>query len=159
MREYPTIIKAHFGDPDDKVFTFRDAEINTDILRAAIELVHPKCTAGHFSTGHPWQIIIEDRHDSEEDPHYILSFGERVEDIDEKTTRFTRRVDYCDNYSTKDRQIEQAPGVFSVTLIGGFWPKSIIWSTDLIAKAYIDSLKKNLPDYFILCNEDALGGY
>ena len=159
MREYPTILESKFGDPTDEVFTFRDAEINSDILWAAVRLVHPKCLSGHFTAGHPWQVTIEDQHDSEETPHYILSFGERVEEINEKTLRFVRKIDYCDNFSTKSRRIEQAPGVFTVTLKGDFWPKSIIWSADVIAQAYIDSLRKNLPDYFILCNEDALGSW
>ena len=175
---YPEIYNYLFGEKNNIKLTERDAAINSMVLRKAVTLVKAKYSAKEgFSAGFDWRIIIEDQHDDEESPHYVLDFGEGKPNLRAENT-FCNTVAYCDNYSHRkswiesrvvdgreqhlgleDRLIEQAPGVFRVTVVGDFEPHMREHIARVMARTYNEALEKTLPDYFITLDTSAFAEF
>lgn len=159
MEKYPEIYQSLFGDSENHEFTRRDACINSDLIRCACDFLNVICIpAGEsedyesFTAGVPWRICIEDEHDSESSPHYVLDIGENTEKVspDDWTTI---QVRYCDNYSTDERVIEQSPGYFIVHAYIEHDPVRAKELAKKICEAYEESLRKHFPDYYIICRK------
>ena len=152
MKNYPEIYRTVFGDESDPVFTSRDACINSDLLRCACDdFLRIIVKNGEFTAETDWVVQIIDQHDNEDEPHYVLAFGENGEDLLGDEACFTYKVRYCDNYSKAERNIDQNPGTYTITN----WIKKdrtiAISLAKRISIAYIESLKKHFPDYYIIC--------
>ena len=156
---YPEFYEVAFGDQEDGEFTKRDAALNSDLLREACDMVRPVYKDGYFSTGRAWRVRIEDRHTDEDEPHYVLDFGETGHDgrADIYTKRAARlEVGYCDNYSCEFSTIRQAQGSFTVYAGGDFGDYSAELVAIAVARAYVDALQRHFPDYFILVDDRQL---
>ena len=107
MVDYPIIFETHYGDSENEGVTKCDAQINTRLLRKARKDV--------FMKGH-WRFRVEDKHDNEDAPHFILDFGYCVDQpIDSfKQTATHLVVDYKDYYSRTADEILLNPGTVSV---------------------------------------------
>lgn len=133
---FPIIYESVFGEDGNPEFTARDAAINSDLLQLICErLLSIKLHEGEFSANHAFRLRIEDQHDDETQPHYVLDVGNSPH---KEMLESQLVVDYCDNYSDKDRTIKQARGKFAVFAserIGNYtgdlqpryWP-AIMWS-------------------------------
>lgn len=149
---YPCIFKAVFGNEDNTEFTSRDAAINSDLLRAAIEIMNPKWNSdmGCFDSAYNWRVRIADQHHNEAEPHYELEFGEGGTDPEESRVKIS--IPYCDNWSTPDREIKQNPGTFVVEVSGSFGQGFAHHLAVSICVAYEESLRQHFPDFYILCD-------
>lgn len=151
---FPIIYESVFGEAGNPEFTARDAAINSDLLRLICErLVNIKLNDGEFGTRNPFRLRIEDQHDDEDRPHYVLDVGGS---INQELLESCMSVDYCDNYSDKDRTIKQARGKFKVWAskrVGNF---SGEFAATALARAYVDALKAHFPDFFILVDDNKL---
>ncbi|MBR0133753.1 hypothetical protein IJM16_00600 [Candidatus Saccharibacteria bacterium] len=151
---FPIIYESVYGEEGNPEFTARDAAINSDLLQLICErLVNIKLNDGEFGTRNPFRLRIEDQHDDEDQPHYVLDVGNS---INQDPLENCVSVDYCDNYSDKDRTIKQARGKFKVWAskrVGNF---SSEFAATALARAYVDALKTHFPDFFILVDEKKL---
>ena len=152
MSVFPYIFKSIFGDEDNAEFTARDAAINSDLLRAAVEILNPEWdeAAKAWVTKYWWRVRIADQHYNETEPHYELEFGEGDVDSDDNSARIV--IPYCDNYSSPERKIEQNPGEFIVEVIGSFGENFAHHLALSLCVAYEKSLREHFPDYYILCD-------
>ena len=151
---FPFIYETHYGDPNSAEFTARDARINSDLLRFICErLVNVKMFGNEFGTDHDFSLRIEDSHENDEYPHYVLDVGSRP---DAPNTPLNKVVfDYCDNYSDGNG-IHQERGkvtVYASSYVGNFSGK---FAAVMLGRAYIDSLKEHFPDFFILIDDSQL---
>lgn len=152
---FPIIYETVFGEKDNLEFTARDAAINSDLLQFICErLVSPKLRDNEFATHYPFRLRIEDQHDDEEKPHYVLDVGDSA-----NKEMFCSQlvVDYCDNFSDKDRTIKQARGKFTVFAswrIGDNYTSE--FAVVALARAYVDALKAHFPDFFIMIDDKKL---
>lgn len=154
---FPRIHKSVFVDE-------ADAAINSDVLRAIFESVtmsyDPKDDV-FFSNPDEWGVSIEDIHDDEENPHYILTVG--TEQF-EKLPVQSYVVRYCDYHSVQaeslkaeshfilsESHIDVDPGRYYIRI---WLPEDYrnIWNriAGKVEKAYYDAMVKYLPDYAIL---------
>ena len=151
---FPIIYEAVFGDKDNPEFTARDAAINSDLLQMICErLVNVKLNNGEFGTRYAFHLRIEDQHDDEERPHYVLDVGDSA---NAEMLKSQLEVVYCDNYSDKDRTIKQARGKFTVFAsqrVGNFTGE---FAAVALARAYVDALKAHFPDFYILMDDKKL---
>ena len=149
---YPVILTAKFDGAS------QDEAINSIVLdRVIAEIVQPKYRDGTFSSGRTWSICIEDQHAEEWEPHYTLCFGEG--DCNQEATNESSDelcVGYCDNISCSNGTILQKPGIFTVKASGdfGLFAKSLV--VKYVARIYVDALKKNLPSYAIVVDEEII---
>lgn len=155
---YPVFFREPvFGDAENAEFTQRDARINSDLLRAAVEFIKPKYDFYKgFYTGYNWRVSIEDQHDAgEPEPHYVLDFGEG--NLPTSVVKIIK-IRYCDNYSAEGRTIEQNPGTFTVELSGSYFHDGRLAEdfAKMFCREYIASLKRHFPDYYILCDTTQL---
>ena len=167
-RIFPEIYRSLFGATEDDgftkeeaaEFTRRDAAINTVVLRKVVELMHPHFDKENgFTTGHTWRVVIEDQHDAESAPHYVLDFGENCADPEKCKCRESIEVQYCDNYSQPNREISQAPGVIKVTVMATKLVALMYSLANIkryVARAYYEALVQCLPDYYITVDKDDL---
>ncbi len=149
---YPVIFKPPvFGDADNPEFTQRDARINSDILRCAVEYMEPEYNRfeNSFKTGYNWKVTIKDSHDDEPVPHYELEFGEGK--IDTACSVVLLTTPYCDNYSTQNRTLDQNPGTYTVEVVGDFDQCRARGLAHAVCVQYEKSLRVHFPDYYILC--------
>lgn len=147
---YPEIREAVFDPSCDKAG-------NSALLRAILDSI--VCVSfdrliNEFSATKWWEwwnIRIEDKHDDEDKPHYILEIGEGNH-RGHKSKRFSTK--YCDYHSTDNGEIVTAPGEFIVQ----------IWIDDddsrqntfgkRVSEAYLKAMQETLPDYFVLAEEE-----
>lgn len=102
-----------------------------------------------FSAPGEWGVSIEDIHDNEENPHYVLTVGTEQFEKLPKQTYFIR---YCDYHSIPSAgRIVTNPGNYYITI----WMYEDRHNTynsiaSKIEKAYYDAMTKHLPGYAIL---------
>ena len=151
---FPIIYESVYGEDNNPEFTARDAAINSDLLSLICErLVNVKLHEGEFGTSYAFRLRIEDQHDDETQPHYVLDVGNSTH---KEMLESQLVVDYCDNYSDKDRTIKQARGKFAVFAserIGNYTGE---FAAAILARNYVESLKAHFPDYFILVDSKKL---
>ncbi len=151
---FPIIYETVFGEEDNPEFTARDAAINSDLLQFICErLVSVRWKNGEFGTRYAFRLRIEDQHDDEDQPHYALDVGDSS---NQEVLENRLEVDYCDNYSDKDRTIKQACGKFTVFAsrrVGNFTGE---FAAAALARAYVDALKAHFPDFFIMVDDSKL---
>ncbi len=151
---FPIIYESVFGEAGNPEFTARDAAINSDLLQMICErLVNVKFNGDEFGTHYAFRLRIEDQHDDEARPHYVLDVGDSS---NQEMLESRMVVDYCDNYSDKDRTIKQARGKFTIFAsrrVGNFNGE---FAATALARAYVDALKAHFPDFFILVDDSKL---
>ena len=146
--EYPQIVEARF---DAKM----DPGINSKLLRAIFEIMGTEYSAKTdcFASDMPWGVCIEDQHDNEKNPHYILEVGSGIYDERAPKSYFVR---YCDYHSVpgkkkKNNSIITDPGKWIIRI---WLPKGCGLSADDVAEkinlAYAKAMEEELPDYEIL---------
>ena len=155
MEKYPEIYQSLFGDSENAEFTRRDSCINSDLIRCAcdfLNVVYDELNG--FTSGTSWNALIEDEHDDEVTPHYVLEIGEQLKKIKATNRGWTTiEVRYCDNYSMPDRIIQQNPGSYMVKVCIIDDPVRSKVLAEKLCEAYEESLRKHFPDYYIICRK------
>jgi hypothetical protein len=102
-----------------------------------------------------WSIRIEDQHDDEPEPHYVLHFGESTDEQDGSKLYLGTPLEvyYCDNKFGLNEQgvpvVAQAPGVARFYAAGNFGSMDTTEVKKKVAEVYAQLLRKHFPDYFI----------
>lgn len=147
---FPHIYETVYGDGvSDSLFTQRDAKLNSMLLRHVVQGVF---TGDNDGGDEPqWRVRVEDRHDSEQEPHYVLDFGNVSIDhgVDAIVEKHKIITDYCDNHSD-GRTIVQEVGRVTVTVWSGYGTESTFEACSGIRVFYChEALPECFPDYFI----------
>lgn len=167
---YPHIRESVFGDFANPDITTADSATNSMLLRFICKRMPVRYNGetGEFESEYPWRIRIEDQHDDEAAPHYVLDVSSHPVTKEGHSLPLSSErsvtVTYCDNHSTlksgrtlahPEGVIEQARGHFKVAVWAdcAYDMKKV---TIEVARAYVESMQKTLPDYFVLINENAL---
>jgi len=148
-----------FGLANDEEFTKADAALSTDLLWTIVfeVLTGPYCkkSDGSQGFGRAWSIKIEDQHDDEPEPHYVLHFGESTEEQDGSKLHFSTplKAYYCDNKFGLNAKgmptVTQAPGVARIYVAGDFGKMTESEVKSRVADVYRRLLRKYFTDYFI----------
>ena len=104
----------------ESVFAFEgDEATNSEVLRAAfgaMKVAHNIKTNGFSSVYGPWRLRIEDCHEDEKDPHYVLDVGERREELGQNPDA-QDIIYYCDFRSDHEKSaIYPDPGHYIVSV-------------------------------------------
>lgn len=162
---YPTIYQCHYGDAENPVFTAGDAKLNSILLRYGVE----ELFCGK-PTKYPWRVRVEDKHDGEDLPHYILDYGHEPKEgggnppsflLDQfKSSAVKLSIVYCDNHSV-DNEIKQEVGTATIWAYydeRGDEPddepttrEHMLKKAKAFAERYKNALAETFPDYYICC--------
>ena len=144
--KYPVVYNPTKFDPS------MDIGINSRVIRSIFEIMWVTYRPGEgFTAGFNWRVAIRDRHDDEEDFHYVLELGEGP--IIEDYSHGRCGVAYVDYHSVPEAVVKMAPGKWLIEI----WiePKASMDSqllryAEKINAAYVDAMRAELPDYEIL---------
>lgn len=143
--EYP-VVYDHKFDPG------MDIGINSRVIRSIFDIMGVTYRLGEgFTAGFDWRVAIKDRHDDEEDYHYVLELGEGPIIEDYSYGKFWAA--YVDYHSVPEVVVKMAPGMWFIEI----WiePKAsmdnqLLRCAEKINAAYVDAMRAELPDYEIL---------
>lgn len=160
MEVYPYIYESVFGETGNSVYTASDSVLNADMLRAMTHMMPATFENGAWTAAERSvrRIRIEDAHDGEEDPHYVLDVGSKAEHallpaIDE----YTLVVKYCDNAMRqlnvmRRPEIVQQTGRFRIYVDCGACKHSPHDIARTVARFYLEALRKNFRDLYTCTN-------
>lgn len=151
---YPYYYKTKFGETGNPELTMGDARLNSRLLNVVLGVVKPKFKLDRWLGG-SWKFSIEDQHNSEDEPHYILSCGSEPDGTELNILKScTVNIPYVDNHSLEnekgERAIEQAEGIITISAFGFFGDMTPSDMVNVLAEAYAEGLKEFFPDYCIL---------